>query len=185
MIYFFEQKTLTFKKVSNKLILIYLMVYSIIIGGIVLLLTNKIDNVKYISEETKSIIIKENNKFSKDKLKEYILDLNIKFPHIVYAQAILESGDFKSNIFKTNNNLFGMKVAKQRPTTNKGEQDNHAIYDNWRESVQDYAMFSAAYLNDIKTEEEYFAYLKANYAEDTTYITKVKTLIKKFVVVKK
>jgi hypothetical protein len=41
-------------------------------------------------------------------------------------------------------------------------------------------MFQAAYLNDIKTEEEYFQYLRANYAEDSMYVEKLKKIIKEF-----
>jgi flagellum-specific peptidoglycan hydrolase FlgJ len=101
-------------------------------------------------------------------------------PQSVLAQAVLETNEFKSNIFKENNNLFGMKEATKRPTTNSGVENGHAYYNSWRESVQDYAMFAAAYLNDIKTEEEYFQYLRANYAEDSMYVEKLKKIIKEF-----
>jgi flagellum-specific peptidoglycan hydrolase FlgJ len=134
-----------------------------------------------ISQETKTIIINESLKekaFSPAKLKSYILELNIRFPHIVYAQAKLESGNFKSEVFKTNNNLFGMKQARKRPTTAKGTELNHAFYESWQESVVDYGMFSATYLNDIKTESDYFEYLNQNYAEDPNYVVKLKTIIK-------
>jgi len=119
------------------------------------------------------------NEFSEVKLKEYIIELNIKFPHIVFAQAKLESGYFKSTIFKENNNLFGMKIATRRPTTNKGENRGHAVFDNWKESVLDYAFYQARFLGDIKTEGEYIQYLKANYAEDPGYVNKVIKLSKK------
>lgn len=136
------------------------------------------NKVNYISQETKAIILKEQNEFSRDKLKEYILELNIRYPHIVLAQAEIESGHFKSSIFKENNNLFGMKVATRRPTTNKGEENGHAYYDNWRESVVDYAFYSAQYLSDIKSEKEYLEYLKQNYAQDTSYVSKIKIILK-------
>ena len=41
---------------------------------------------------------------------------HIKFSHIVLAQAILESNNFKSTLCKFNNNIFGMKVPAQRFT---------------------------------------------------------------------
>jgi flagellum-specific peptidoglycan hydrolase FlgJ len=72
-----------------------------------------------------------------------------------------------------------MKCATRRPTTNKGEQHNHAYFDTWKDCVIDYAFFSAQYLDDIKTEKEYFEYLSQNYAEDTTYISKLKKIIEK------
>lgn len=139
----------------------------------------KLNSIKYITEETRMLVINQENEFSEEKLKEYIIGLNIKFPHIVFAQAKLESGYFKSTIFRENNNLFGMKIATRRPTTNKGENRGHAAFDNWKESVVDYAFYQARYLGDIKTEQEYIQYLKANYAEDPGYVEKVIKLSKK------
>lgn len=72
-----------------------------------------------------------------------------------------------------------MKVARTRPTTNKGEQYSHAIYNYWKESVQDYALFQAAFLRGIKTEQQYFEYLRYNYAEDSSYVDKLKSIINK------
>jgi uncharacterized FlgJ-related protein len=151
-----------------------------LIGG--LFMTKRVDNIKYITEETKQIIIREQlveNKFTPERLKEYILELNIRFPHIVYAQAQLESGNFTSHIFNVNNNLFGMKEAKRRPTTNKGTENGHAYFNHWKESVVDYAFYQAAYLNDIRSEKEYWEYLGQNYAEDPNYISKLKKIIEK------
>jgi hypothetical protein len=141
--------------------------------------STKLNSIKYITEETRLLILNNENKFSEEKLKEAILALNIKFPHIVLAQAKLESGHFKSKIFKENNNFFGMKVARCRPTTNKGEQNGHAYFDTWKDCLVDYAFYQAAYLHDIKTEDQYLAYLKANYAEDPNYFTKLLNLIKR------
>ena len=178
MIYTFNNKELRFEKIGK------IPKVLTIVGFIVLLVllssflsSNSVNEVT-ITEETKTIVLKQENEFSEEKLDLYISELNLKFPHIVKAQALIESGHFKSNIFLVNNNLFGMKVAKLRPTTAKGENLNHAYYDNWRQSVLDYAFFQAAYLRNIETEEEYFEYLAANYAEDTTYVNKIKQLIK-------
>jgi len=125
------------------------------------------------------LVIQQENAFSEEKLREYIIGLNVKFPHIVFAQAKLESGYFKSTIFRENNNLFGMKIATRRPTTNKGENRGHAAFDSWKESVVDYAFYQARYLGDIRTEAEYIQYLKANYAEDPGYVDKVIKLSRK------
>ena len=180
MLYKFNPKTLMYDDVSKKTMLK--------VGGIVLLfisitvafMTTRINDVRFMTQETKEIIIKEANKeneFTPEKFKAYVLELNIRFPHIVYAQARLETGNFSSSIFKENNNLFGMKVATKRPTTNKGEENGHAYYENWKESVVDYAFYQAQYLSDIKTESEYFEYLKGSYAENPTYVEKLKVLI--------
>ena len=117
MLFEFDKNTLTYDKVSTKYILIMSGIVLTICTIMFFVIKSSLNNIKYISEETKAIIIKESDKenaFSPDKLKAYILELNIKFPHIVYAQAVIESGHFKSNIFKTNSNLFGMKEATAR-----------------------------------------------------------------------
>lgn len=173
MLYFYDKKELIYKNITRKAVLSIIGLAFVISGFFISFFIFRVNEVKYISEETKAIIINQSikeNEFSAENLRAYLLELNIKFPHIVYAQARLESGNFKSQIFKTNNNLFGMKIARKRPTTNKGEENGHAYYDTWKESVQDYAFFQAAYLNDIKSESEYLEYLNANYAGTPNYI---------------
>lgn len=182
MLYQYDSTTLNYKKVTGKIGLVVIVLVVVLTGCFSLFTLRHINDVKFISEETRSIILKEadkENEFSPEKLKAYILSLNIKYPHIVLAQAEIETGHFTSNIFKENHNLFGMKVATKRPTTNKGEENGHAYYDNWKESVVDYAFYSAQYLKDIKSEKEYLQYLKQSYAQDTTYVTKILRIINK------
>ena len=180
MIYRFDKKTLQFKSVFASWVFFITMAITTLVAVVIGII--RVNDVSFISEETKAIILREAdkaNEFSPEKLKAYILELNIKFPHIVYAQAQLETGEFKSKIFKENNNLFGMKVATRRPTTNKGEDNGHAFYVNWKESVVDYAFYSAQYLSNIKSESEYFDYLGQSYAEDPNYIPKIRKIIDK------
>jgi hypothetical protein len=42
----------------------------------------------------------EKNKFTKEKFVEELKRLNIKHPHIVMAQSIIETGHWNSKIFK-------------------------------------------------------------------------------------
>ena len=107
--------------------------------------------------------------FSEANLVKMLKDLNVRFPHIVLAQAKIESGHYQSNIFRTNHNLFGMKQARARCTTAKGTELNHAYYGSWKESVYDYAFFQSRYLHDLRTEEQYLEYLDKNYAEAPEY----------------
>lgn len=179
MIYKFDKKELTYKNITAKFVLLSLVTTL----GLTSLLTfftytNKHTiETKYISEEAKMIVLNEHNEFSREKLISYLKEINLKFPYIVLAQAELETGNFKSKIFRENNNLFGMKVARKRPTTNKGEQYGHAYFDNWRKSVDDYAFYQAMFMKDIKTENQYFQFLDGRYAEDPNYIAKLKTKI--------
>ena len=179
MYYKFDEEQLAFKKVTTKEISLLTLIFVFITFILSIILATQMYKTIIVTEEAKVIIMKKHNEFSKDKLKEYILQLNIKFPHIVLAQAELESGHFKSPIFKENHNLFGFKEAKIRPTTNKGENKGHAVYYNWRDCVVDYALYSAPYLNDIKSEREYLEYLKQNYAEDPKYIEKLIVILRK------
>lgn len=117
------------------------------------------------------------NDFSEEKLIELLLSLNVKFPHIVLAQAKLESGHYSSKIYKENHNLFGMKEAVVRIHTSKGTQFSHAYYDNWRESVYDYAFYQSSYLSTLKTEEEYYVYLDKSYAEADNYVKLLKSIV--------
>jgi len=179
MYYKFNEQTLLFEKskVSNKV----LVGVGVAVGLLLTLgfTTNPANAVKNLSTEDKLIVIREYNEFSEAKLVEKIKQLNFKFPHIILAQSYQETGHYKSGIFLENNNLFGMKQAQIRVTLAKGTNRNHAYYDSWQDSVNDYAMFYATYLSDLKTEGEYFEYLKKNYAEDPTYVQRLKALIQK------
>jgi len=113
--------------------------------------------------------------FSKENMIKLIIELNIAHPDIVIAQAIIESGNFKSNIFKENNNLFGMKMPEYRKTTAIGINRGHAVYSSWRESVIDYALWQGKRAR-YSTKNQYLRRLKS-YAADPNYITKIKQRI--------
>jgi uncharacterized FlgJ-related protein len=135
---------------------------------------------KPVKKEIKIKVVKDTeirDSFNTYRLRSYINDLNIRFPYIVYAQARLETGNFRSGLFKQNHNLFGMMRATTRPSTNIGERHGYAVYDNWKTSVVDMAFYQAAYLNRVKTEEQYLAYLKANYGEASDYMKILKQII--------
>jgi uncharacterized FlgJ-related protein len=141
--------------------------------------SNPANEVQNLSQEDKLIVIREYNEFSENKLIEKITELNFRYPHIILAQAKLESGHFKSTIFLENNNMFGMKEAKLRANLAKGTNRGHAYYETWQESVIDYALYYSSYLRSINTEGEYFEYLRQNYAEDPTYVQRLKQIINK------
>ena len=98
-------------------------------------------------------------------LYDALLYYDIKYPDIVYAQAVLETGWFTSRLCLENNNLFGLY-----------DSTNECYYkfDNWYESV-------LAYKNKVQYKytdgEDYYLFLKnLPYAEDSTYIDKVKSI---------
>ena len=121
----------------------------------------------------------EKNKFTQEKFAAELERLNVKFPHIVMAQSIIETGHWTSNVFKENHNLFGMKQATVRINTANGTQNGHAYYDDWYQSVYDYAFYQCRYLGGISTEEDYYAYLSQNYAEAGNYVQILKNVVEK------
>lgn len=123
------------------------------------------------------VIIKTNQlSFNEDNLKKEIQRLHIRFPSIVLAQSKLETGNYTSPIFLQNNNLFGMKCAQTRATTNTGENLNHAKYNTWQESLLDYSLWQESFTRDLNTEEEYLQFLDKYYAEGMNYSNKLKQL---------
>lgn len=119
------------------------------------------------------------------EIKKYIKERNIKFGNIVYAQCILESNMFNSELTKKANNFIGMKIACRRPTTNDGQWKGYAIYRDWRACLNDYILWQnnsisnwqKNNLNKQITENDYFNILKNTYAEDSLYTQKLKNII--------
>ncbi len=134
--------------------------------------------IEYITDTEKVLIIEEMNQFSEEALIDEIQVLNFKFPHIVLAQSILETGHYESKIFKENNNLFGMKEARVRLNLAGGTQHGHAYYNNWKESVMDYALWYSTYAYKCKTEKQLYKLLDKQYAEASAYVSSLQHIIK-------
>ena len=110
-----------------------------------------------------------------------ILEQGLEFPDIVFAQAVLESAHFKSKIFRENNNIFGMKIAKKRQTSSVGAKNGFSVYISWRDSIIDYYYYQEMVLNKNKfTREQYFNYLDRSYAQSSFYSKKLKEIIKRY-----
>jgi uncharacterized FlgJ-related protein len=182
--YRLDREKLIYKK-SNTLfwsssVLLASVLSTILLVLFILLSKHNMSEEDYISQESKAIIIRESqkeNEFSEKNLKSLILEMNLKFPNIVLAQSKIESANFQSKLFKANNNLFGMRVAKKRPTTNSGENNGYAYYDSWKESVYDYGFYQVTQLSDIRTESEYLDYLSQYYAQDPNYLDKINKIL--------
>jgi uncharacterized FlgJ-related protein len=180
MVYRLSKKTLKFENINGRVALYFILTIIISItislySGYRLGKNDRLD----LTENEKLIIIQEYNQFTQIKLIDKLKELNVKFPWIALAQSIQETGNYTSKVFKENNNLFGMKEAKQRITTSKGTENNHAYYTTWVESLQDYAFYQCRFLSNINTEEQYFQYLEQSYAEDINYVKRIKDIIQK------
>lgn len=109
-----------------------------------------------------------------------IIHSDIKYPDVVFAQAIVESAHFSSNVFKCENNLFGMKHPVRRQTLSEGKSNSgYATYDDWTFSVEDYKLWQNSMFKnkDYKTETEYLSLLGRVYAEDPRYIKTLKKVM--------
>lgn len=183
MFYTYDPNSMEFKK-KNKAVVFIIIVTALI--SISFSVTSCISyyesskSQKKFSEEERVLIVKQYQKeFSQEEFMRELIRLNIKYPHIVMAQAVQESS-FKSPIFKHNHNMLGMKVATRRPSTNIGEQFNHANYDNWRDAVVDYALWQSTFIMDIKNEDEYYQLLGEIYAAGPDYVTVVRPQAEKW-----
>jgi uncharacterized FlgJ-related protein len=181
MLYKYNSSSIKFEPISFKKYIPYFIIalipYLLLLGSF--FVPNIEEEIIEDDYETSFIVLNEHNSFSEKKLIRSIKQLNFNFPHIALAQSKLETGNYNSLIFKENNNLFGLKEAKIRIKTAKGTRKSHAYYEHWTESLIDYALYSATYLSKIKNEEQYFDYLRQNYAEDTLYVTKLQQIIEK------
>ena len=145
---------------------------SLVLLGIVIIISNitpKKHSVEIQSMDSLEVVA------FKDSVLNYIYDMRLEHPYIVYAQCIVETGNFTSTIMKENNNLFGMKLPERRATLALGVKRGHAYYRTWKESIIDYSLYQMAYMRGL-SEEEYFEKLKQSYASDTYYINKIRQL---------
>lgn len=133
------------------------------------------DNNTMPAEVTAYSDTTDNEEFSAEALLAYMKKLKIKYPETVLAQAILETGNFTSDIFKENHNLFGMKVAGSRPTSAIGTHRNHAQYRNWKESVVDYALFQSFIIAKLPSnnKQEYRTYIQKFYSTTSDYLVRI------------
>ena len=115
------------------------------------------DSPIYNNEKTKS------NELTIENLYAALKKHGIKYPKIVLAQAILETGRFRSRVCNENNNLFGLRHS-----------NGYYVFDHWEESI-------IAYKNKVQYKhrdgEGYYSFLKRiGYASAPDYINKVREI---------
>ena len=179
-IYLYNKQDLSQKKLNKYLIALYVVLISSLFSfsGYTVGRVMKLGNLSHLEKELLVVDLQRDD-FTEEKLAILLKKLKIQYPEVVLAQARLETGGYKSRIFRENHNLFGMKEAVRRINTAQGTQYNHAYYEHWRESVYDYAFYQCRYMGQVRSREEYFNLLSQSYAEDPMYVTKLKNEIKK------
>ena len=104
-------------------------------------------------------------KLNESNLYDELIAQGVQFPEIVQAQAVLETGYFKSYACKTQNNLFGLRKS----------DGTYMSFEHWTDAVAAYKK----YIQKWKVPpNNYYQYLDSlGYAEDKTYTTKLKQLV--------
>lgn len=116
-----------------------------------------------IQKDSIKEVIKKPIALNEKTLKDELIKNNIPHKDIVLAQAKLESAHFKSNLVRTNQNIFGLK---------KGNK--YRKYSHWTECVKDYKRC----ISDRYSGGDYYAFLKRiNYSEDKEYINILKEIV--------
>ncbi len=89
---------------------------------------------------------------------------DVKFPQIVAAQALLETGYFTSRVCLENNNLFGLR----RPSNG-----SYYTFNSWEESVKAYK----DYVQYKYKGGNYYDFLyRIGYADDQLYLVEVRKI---------
>ena len=115
------------------------------------------------------------SEFTPELLWEYLRTAGIQHKDIVYRQAVLETGWFRSGSFTEYNNLFGMKVPKMRTNKVGGEGYGHASYSHWTESVDDYKLWQD--YRQVHPNIDYYGFLdRVGYATAKNYIRTLKQI---------
>ena len=108
------------------------------------------------------------DKSPEEGLMDALIYFDVQHPHIVYAQAILETGNFTSKVCKENNNLFGLYDSRNK---------KYYAFNHWSESI-------IAYINYIQYKysppKDYYKFLQdIGYAEDPRYTDKLRVIVEK------
>lgn len=106
------------------------------------------------------------SKSPKEGLEEALHYYNISHKDIVLAQAILETGNFKSKVCLKYNNLFGLYNSKKK---------DYYKFDHWSHSVD---FYKRNIQSKHKPSIDYYVFLKRiNYAEDKNYTKNLKKIV--------
>lgn len=128
-------------------------------------LENKEEPMVHVKLEQPDFLMSDNPKEDLMKVLEYY---DVLHPEIVYAQAVLETGHFRSKVCKEYNNLFGLYNSSTK---------DYYKFNHWTESV-------IAYINYIQYRytppNNYYKFLeRIGYAEDSLYVSKLKNIVKR------
>jgi len=123
----------------------------------------KIKVVKKVIKDTTDVVAVDSSKLDRELLVSYILEKNIHHPEIAYA-IVRQESNMCSNLFKTNNNLFGMRHPRVRPTKSLGSKKGFAHFEKWQHSVLDYKLYLEFVGGHKMTRAQYLLHIDRSYA---------------------
>ena len=141
-----------------------------------IILEHKIDSLEKVVDRMNVVIngyknIEKSKSFMTKSIEEGIdealIYYDIKYPDIVKAQAILETGNYTSNLCVNHNNLFGLYDSKNK---------RYYSYKHWYESIEDYKRLIQSKYDNNKYYYEFLEDIK--YASDKKYVSKLKEIVK-------
>ena len=99
--------------------------------------------------------------FNHENFKNALVEAGLPTQHIneIFKHAQRESGNFKSKIFRDQNNAFGMRLAKRRKTLANDRRRGYAVYGEWYDSVYDYWLWYEK--KPIPSQGSWGAYLRS------------------------
>lgn len=120
------------------------------------------DSAKVTSKD-KNVKVAKLKVLNETNLKAELIKNNIPHANIVLAQAKLETGNFKSDLVRTHQNIFGLK---------KG--NSYRRYSYWTECVEDYKRCISNRYNG----GNYYAFLnRIGYASYPNYTSLLKEMV--------
>jgi len=124
-----------------------------------------------------------NKSLADSTVLEIIQECGAWYPEVIMAQYIVESGRGTSSLAKSSSNLFGMKVALRRPTTQlSGISNNgYGVYLNKEHSIIDRILWERwVFKNEKPSREVYLTRLCQIYAEAPNYIETLEKVSMKY-----
>lgn len=147
---------------------IILLILGMALGGCLAIwgqsIKSKVDDIQ--TSETAEVKWRQDHfKLNESNLYDELLAQGVLFPEIVQAQAILETGHFKSHACIERNNLFGLRNSN----------GTYMYFAHWTDAVASYKKYIQSW--EVPP-NDYYQYLDSlGYAEDKLYIKKLKEVV--------
>lgn len=103
---------------------------------------------------------------------QFCCDNSILYPEVVWAQARLESGNFRSAMYQTKNNCLGLYDSRNR---------RYMSFSHWTECLIAYRdKVQYRFTGASDNTEVYLSWLvRIGYASDADYVSKIRKMMRK------